>query len=674
MSSINDFISLGGWHQDDRAVEVGLAELTIPRICMADGIKGSGAGKTALLYQYLNKLVGKFNVRLQTIGDCFNPSAMIRMADGSEKPLVDVFIGEEVVTPQGNIRRVIDKIEKPYSGKMVRIYVAGYHKPIDSTPDHQYMLLPNIGRGKRGDKNEYVWQNAISLKEGEYILLPKLPNIKQQEYDLASLDVECKITPSTIRAKGSKNTINRIISLDEKLSWLIGIYSAEGSIDYKNGKYHRITFNLSSDEILLAKKIQTYVRDIFGFEAKIGGIPSKPTVMYVRVANTLIASLFKTLCAGNVYNKKLNNALLLTTYENKLAMLEGWTDGDGWKSRVGVSVSEDLVYDYFELAKSLGINPTILNRKARKRSKKSYGLSLNVTTQLATDIKYAVSLKRTRMTNLGKAAKITKIEIVEPECDKVYCLNIEEDHAFICNGYGVHNCVSMGAACGVDVLRCVQHFLLNTSEDWIAECATEPIYAFSRVEIAGGQLGGGDGSNGIWAAKAMKQYGILIRKKYGNIDLSVYSGQRARQWGMPRAGVPDELEPIAKEHIVKNYSQVRTWEEARDALANGYPVTIASNAGFTSTRDKDGFARPSGSWAHQMCLTAMKDDGRPGALIQNSWGPNWIGGPKGEHDIPDGSFWCDAEVLERNILSAGDSWALSNFDGFPPQKLNLNFF
>ena len=102
--------------------------------------------------------------------------------------------------------------------------------------------------------------------------------------------------------------------------------------------------------------------------------------------------------------------------------------------------------------------------------------------------------------------------------------------------------------------------------------------------------------------------------------------------------------------------------------------TFASNQGFTSNRDKDGFARPSGNWAHQMALIAMKDDSRPGALIQNSWGPSWIGGPKGEHDIPDGSFWCDAEVLERNILRAGDSWAHSSFDGFPPQKLDLECF
>jgi hypothetical protein len=56
--------------------------------------------------------------------------------------------------------------------------------------------------------------------------------------------------------------------------------------------------------------------------------------------------------------------------------------------------------------------------------------------------------------------------------------------------------------------------------------------------------------------------------------------------------------------------------------------------------------------------------------VVNSWGPNWVSGPK-RHNQPDGSFWCDADTLERYILSANDSWAYSNFNGFPPQKLNL---
>jgi len=234
------------------------------------------------------------------------------------------------------------------------------------------------------------------------------------------------------------------------------------------------------------------------------------------------------------------------------------------------------------------------------------------------------------------------------------------------------DCVSMSTAGMVDNLTGIQHFILGTNEPWIAECASEVIYAGSRVEIAGGQLGGGAGSNNIWAAKFVAQYGTLVRKKYGNIDLTTYSSSRADQWGMPRNGVPNELEPFAKEHLVKTYSQVRTWEECRAALSNFYPVTIASNQGFSSNRQKDGFASPQGNWAHSMLLIGCKDDNRPGALCMNSWGV-WNSGPKGDYDIPDGSFWIDAQVLERNILSQNDSFAFSNYQGFEPQDLDLRW-
>ena len=71
-----------------------------------------------------------------------------------------------------------------------------------------------------------------------------------------------------------------------------------------------------------------------------------------------------------------------------------------------------------------------------------------------------------------------------------------------------------------------------------------------------------------------------------------------------------------------------------------------------------------------MFLSAVDDAfKRPGTLCQNSWGPNWISGPK-RHNQPDGSFWIDADVLEKRILSQGDSWAYSNFVGYPPQSVS----
>jgi len=238
----------------------------------------------------------------------------------------------------------------------------------------------------------------------------------------------------------------------------------------------------------------------------------------------------------------------------------------------------------------------------------------------------------------------------------------------------IGDCVSMGSAGAVDVLKAVQMVLGNIPGDWVAETCTEFIYWISRVKIGNNQLRGQDGSVGAWAAEGCKQFGTIVRLKYGSIDLTVYSGDRAKQWG--DNGGPPELIPIAHEHLVKSYSPITTYAQAIDALANGYPITVASNQGFGDQwgrpiRDKDGFLLPTLNWGHQMFVHGFDDSyHRPGVLCQNSWG-NWVSGPT-RHGQPEGSFWIDADVFEKRMLSANDSFAYSNFDGYPPQKIDFS--
>ncbi len=234
----------------------------------------------------------------------------------------------------------------------------------------------------------------------------------------------------------------------------------------------------------------------------------------------------------------------------------------------------------------------------------------------------------------------------------------------------IGDCVSFMYAHIVNTVKSVQA-LTNGLEEFTKEhlTSTEDAYAGSRVLIGRGQIGG-DGSVGAWIAKYAMQYGTLCRRKYDNIDLSVYSGARARQWGQANAGPPKILLPYAREHIVQNTSQVSSYEEARDLIYNGYPVGVCSNQGFTDRRDKDGFASPSGNWAHAMAVLAVDDNShRPGVLIQNSWPISWISGPT-MYEQPEGSFWCDAQVFDR-MAKQNDTFSYSNFVGFPVQDIDL---
>jgi len=223
----------------------------------------------------------------------------------------------------------------------------------------------------------------------------------------------------------------------------------------------------------------------------------------------------------------------------------------------------------------------------------------------------------------------------------------------------IGDCVGHGFGHGVDLLEAVQ-IVLGDEPQAFEPTATEAVYGLARVDVGGGGLGDSDGAVGAWAARAVSTLGTVGRGVVGP-----YSGARAKLWG--RDGVPAEIRSRAADHQVRTASLVSTYEELEDALANGYPVPVCSDQGFTLTRDADGFCKPEGTWGHCMLIVGVRAGDRPGACILQSWGPDMPTGPTGL-DQPTDSFWADREVVAR-MLAMRDSWALSRFDGYPARTL-----
>ena len=223
------------------------------------------------------------------------------------------------------------------------------------------------------------------------------------------------------------------------------------------------------------------------------------------------------------------------------------------------------------------------------------------------------------------------------------------------------DCVSHSTRNAVDVTRC-HEIIGGQSETFEARGATEAIY--------GSRGHGGQGMSCSVAARFVHQNGgILLRKDYGFVDFSEYKSSIGSRWG--RSGVPKEVKAEGKKHQVKTISLVKSVDEARDAIANGYALSVCSNYGFSSKRTEDGIARRSGSWNHAMCWCAI-DDSREKYdetlfLIQNSWG-KFNSGPK-MHEQPDGSFWV-REKDAAGMLNQNGAWAFSDVDGFPPRKVD----
>jgi len=230
----------------------------------------------------------------------------------------------------------------------------------------------------------------------------------------------------------------------------------------------------------------------------------------------------------------------------------------------------------------------------------------------------------------------------------------------------IGSCVAHGAANAFHVLAGVE--IANGDPEIWTRVSPSYIYGVSRVLIGGNGKRSpysGDGSQANWAARGMKEFGLVAESTSGP-----YSENQCRQWGAQ--GPPPGLVQEGKLHLIRGISQVRNIQEAYRALANGFPILIANNVGFTQKRDAEGFCTPHGRWSH--CMAAIGYRGhtsrRPGILIANSWGPNSATGPT--PDMPSGAcFYVDEDPFD-GYLKSGDCWAISGADGFKRKTLDFS--
>ena len=247
--------------------------------------------------------------------------------------------------------------------------------------------------------------------------------------------------------------------------------------------------------------------------------------------------------------------------------------------------------------------------------------------------------------------------------------------AFLCNAYTKvvklpwypinqfkGDCVGVAVTTAIDFLNVTQTIQRKTS--WKGNHSIIASYVGGR-DLAG-KYPIGDGARTIWVLNFLKKYGVLLKKKYGVDDLSHYN---AKTYLSFKRGLTDNLKIEAKKHPLLHTEKVNSYEEARDAIAAGFPVMLASNMGVKGVRkDKDGFFKPKGYNPHAMCCIGVDDKDRKSILIQNSHGANWAPGPKRYGFEPEGSAWIDAVNFSKHIKYSNDSWTMSLFKGYKVER------
>jgi intein/homing endonuclease len=609
-----------------------------------------GKGKT-FLYHCTRKALGADtkNYR-QEIGDCFVAATKVVMSDGSEKNIEDIQVGEEVVTHKNRVRKVIRTISKKFTGQLYTIRGKGYHRSVTATSDHMFTTHDRVNKS-------LDWTNISLLNNEDYIVLPYGLQLANKEY-----------------VTFQKNQIE----VDTDFARIIGLYLAEGGVSgTKTCPLAKVTFNLGNHEQILAEEVVALIDKVFNLHAKIYYHKLKQNVILVEIHNTDFAKFINTLVPGKVLNKNIPQLFFRTSKLIKLALIKGWLDGDGHYSKklnriTGVTSSHQLLNDIHRLALSCELQPKSVLRKKRENQNVAaaqidfYGESSAAFCQPHTIVRAITK----NLAKYGISTKVKTTESVYVSNVDVYCLEVEEDHSFIANGYAVHNCVSFGAKNACEYLLCTQIALGNTL-DKFRPVFPPYLYGCGRVFV-GHQTDYSDGSVGSWQAEAVQKYGVLAADEP---NVPAYAGKVAKAWGGGK-GPPQEFVDLGKKHPVKSAAQVNSWSDLVAAVTNGYPCTVASNQGFQMEPGSDGFHSPHGSWAHQMCIMGVDDSYKtPYALILNSWGDvhGHLKDFDTQEDLPVGVLRVRSDTIE-SMIKQSDTFAFSHLDWFQDQVMPDDVF
>lgn len=682
-------------------------------------MKANGCKGVFLRDRELRLLSGKYRRPMfQKFGTCHPAGVMVRMADGTEKPVQDISVGDKVLSHTGRVRKVLDVGSRMFTGDLISVQAAGSSRQCSMTGDHPVAMF-GLRRSKSADvarlggspktvPTEMSWQKASDLKEGSLVLVPtpKSDNEYQvidtsaflSDEKLARVFKTPIVTATRVRPKGSHHDIPRFIRFGEEFGRILGLYAGEGCCEMSaNGKPGRISWTFCIDEPHYANEVATWIRSIFGVKATIVADEEHSTIR-VRVSSRAVAMVFFALCPGKEIVRRLDSIVSKSPRSVRKAFLRGWYDAeghfrmdheDGVRSVcVGVSSSASLMDAINGLCASLGIANNVNLRKQTAHQNAAsmtctvYGEQItSLYPEKREAITAGVTYKRTPCqwwkNEFGLLRKIQSISKLFVENVTVFSLEVEEDHSYVADGIAVHNCVSRGSYRGVQT-SLDYSIVENLSLQRPVTLSFAPIYTLARHECGHDRCGSGDGAILADAMRAIHDYGVATDSLFpGTSEDDVE--KIAVKYAAPGVGTPSSWIAECKGHTCVTFCP-ETLDLLCDCIAAGYAVPYACGY-ITAMPNPKGLSRLGSAGGHCRCFVGVyvDENGETQLESSESWGRFPAGNPQpsdstmdvmdmpvitityagGTKELAPGDVGVDAKQFWNAIQSGGEAWAVS---------------
>ncbi|WP_117593701.1 DNA polymerase II large subunit [Haloprofundus halophilus] len=396
--------------------------------------------------------------------------------------LLELFLRSEALE---NERLMVKGIEKETLYSMFKRTLApncdGRFYPLKSTAEH-------LGLSKKALSN-YLYRESIPAA-----LLVEV---------LGSVSSVLEFVPETasLGMKRDSTEINRHVTLDERVSTLLGYYAAEGFAreqETPKGTIHQTT--LCGVEASAREFFVSTLRDSFGVE------PYRENHAKVTVSGRLLRTFFESvLDAGtHAHRKRVPQCIFDAPDAIVSGFLRGYFSGDGHASSNSLTVhattvSPELAEDVLALLTRLGIKGRVerkgpeplaakfpdyyeIDDPSMSRPSFVFTLSSEDARRFAEVVGFHLERKQaTLLSNIQETAarsrrvfsdggtdmlveEVGDVEVVASDVNYTYCLTVEDTHSLVANDIGVKQCDG-----DEDCVMLLMDGLLNFSKEFLPD-------------------------------------------------------------------------------------------------------------------------------------------------------------------------------------------------------------
>ena len=372
---------------------------------------------------------------------CLPSGEQVVTRDGP-RPIEAVGEGEEVLTHDGSLRKVLWTTTHHYRGEVVEVHPTGF-APFRLTPNHPVWAFSRPSRRKGGrDKRPHIlsvlkdgrepkWVNAGELSAGWVLAYPVL----REKEDRAALTAE---------GLG-------VIPVDDDLMTLCGYYLAEGTLSGKGGKPYQQFFYFHERQDAYVERLCSILT----------GLGIRPSIRRRRhtaevIAHSLaLGRLLEGLLGRGSQAKCLPDWMVRLPQDKQRALIRALWEGDGYVGRVRgywratySTSSWVLAVQVHQILLRLRI-AAFLHHRDQPDRKRNWVVSVTSKEALA-PLGYILGLRaapapahsRNGQVVLDDRALYVGVRAVRriPYSGHVHNLEVEGTHSFSLPGASLHNC------------------------------------------------------------------------------------------------------------------------------------------------------------------------------------------------------------------------------------------